>query len=161
MRSNVIALVVALSFAGQALAEHDHSHHDHSHHVAGDGQAVKGLQLDAGKKWETDAPLRQAMTRVRDEVNAAVGPIHAKTFTPEQYKGLAQAIENQIAYMVANCRLPAATDAQLHLVIADLASGATKMKADEGQFAGVLSVVKALAAYPKFFAHDGWKPIEH
>lgn len=157
MRANVIALAIALSFAGPALAEHDHAHDHH----AGDGQAVKGLRLDDGKKWETDAPLRQAMTAVRDEVNAAVGPIHAKTFTPEQYKALAQAIENQIAYMVANCRLPQATDAQLHLVIADLASGATRMKADEGQFAGVLSVVKALAAYPKFFAHDGWKPIEH
>lgn len=158
MTRYLLALALALSFGTAAQAAD--AHHDHHGH-AGKGPAVARLELNDGKKWQTDAPLRAAMTAIRNEFNAAIKPIHAKTFTAAQYAKLATDIEKQVASIVANCRLPPDADAQLHLVVADLAAAATMMKGDDDRFLGAVRLVRALGAYPKYFAHEGWKPLDH
>ena len=86
---------------------------------------------------------------------------HAGTYSATQYAALAAGIEKQIGQIVANCRLPPAADAQLHLVIADLAAGAAAMKGADKPMSGAVKIFRALGAYPKFFAHEGWKPLDH
>ena len=64
MKQNKLWVVGAMCFfiAGTPLAATNHAAHDHSHEP--DTAAVT-LQLNAGQKWDTDAPLRLAMGNIR------------------------------------------------------------------------------------------------
>lgn len=160
-RKLITLTAAALVLAGTATTARAAEHDDHHHHAAHDGPAVKNLELNKGKKWETDAPLRKSMSAIRDELAKAWKPTHDGTYTAAQWAELAKRIETQIGLIVANCRLPPDADAQLHYVIADIAGGATAMKADKDQMNGLIAVFRALNAYPKYFVHDGWKPLTH
>ena len=146
-------LAVALSLAAlhpAALAQHQHEAGAHT------------LQLDNGKKWTTDAPLRKGMAAIRNAVAADHGAIHADKETAAQYKALAGKIDGQIAYVVKNCKLSPEADAQLHVVLADIIAGSDLMKAGDQakRREGAVKVVDALAAYPHYFDHPGWRALE-
>lgn len=134
--------------------------HDH-HASSGKTLATAQLQLDAGKKWATDAGLRDAMSGIRADIEAAIPPIHGGTFTPADYERLARGIEGKVSAMVAACKLPPATDVQLHFVVADLYGGASAMKADGDRTVGAVKIIKALDAYGAHFDHPGWTKIPH
>ena len=85
------------------------------------------LQLDAGKKWPTDSALREAMGKLRTTMAAALPDIHEKRLAAEGYAALAKNVEQEVGNIVANCKLDARADAQLHLVVAELLDGAGKM----------------------------------
>lgn len=133
--------------------------HDHGH--ADPDKAAAGLRLDNGKKWQPDAPARTGMTAIRDHLQAAVKPIHAKTYTPDDYKALAEKIEKEIGTMVANCKLPKEVDDQFHLVLIQISAGAELMKKDGDRMQGAVKVIQGLGSYAKYFEHPDWKPIEH
>ncbi|HZP87932.1 MAG TPA: hypothetical protein VFB54_14040 [Burkholderiales bacterium] len=154
------ALVLALMAAAAALSTLgvETALGQHQHESAG---GVHPLQLDNGKKWATDAPLRQGMTAVREAVAAEHQAIHANKASPEQYKALAAKIDEQIAYIVANCKLNPKADAQLHVILTDIIGGSDLMKAGdqaEGR-KGAIMVIGALQKYPKYFDHPGWRAI--
>jgi len=131
MIMKALVLAVALAFAAPAFAaEVAHSH----------GQAAEEakLVLNQGKKWQTDAPLRQGMENIRAVV--------AKGTKAE---ALAKAVETEVAGIVQNCKLEPAADEQLHIVIAELMAGAEAKDAER--------VAKALNAYGEHFDHAGWK----
>jgi hypothetical protein len=131
MIMKALVLAVALAFAAPAFAaEVAHSH----------GQAAEEakLVLNQGKKWQTDAPLRQGMENIRAVV--------AKGTKDE---ALAKAVETEVAGIVQNCKLEPAADEQLHIVIAELMAGAEAKDAER--------VAKALNAYGEHFDHAGWK----
>ena len=73
--------------------------HDHG------SSAPQQLQLNAGKKWDTDAPLRPAMAAVHQSVTQILPAAHEGKATAANYDAFGQAIEQQIAYMwkTANC----------------------------------------------------------
>lgn len=150
-RSLCIA-ALALSLAGAAQAGHEH-HHGHD---AGEPQK---LQLNAGKKWVTDAPLRQAMSEINQAMAKALPLIHKHQFTDEQYQALAATVNQKVAFAVENCKLDAKTDAMLHLVIADLTAGAEIMsgKTAKDRHDGAVQVLQALKAYGHYFQHPGWR----
>ena len=151
MKQAAVALAFALAFAGPAAAAGDA--HEHGH---GAGEAR--LVLDHGRKWQTDAPLRQGMENIRAAVARDVKAIHADKATPKQYEALADKVSGEVAYIVQNCKLPEDADAQLHLVIAELLAGADAMKADHRR-EGVERVVNALNRYGEFFNHPGWRKL--
>ncbi len=151
----VAAVAVALTGGAALAAGHEHGHD------AGGGSAVSRLTLNKGKKWVTDEQLRGGMAAIRDETQAAVEPIHAGKYTPEQYAALAGRIEKQITDVIARCKLPPEVDAQIHLVLADFFTGTDAMKKEGDRKQGVVTVIEALQAYPKYFEHPGWKPIKH
>lgn len=159
----VAILATAVGLAG--CHEHDsgkkgHEHgHDHAH--VDPDKAAAALTLDNGKKWQTDATLRSGMTAIRDHLQAGVKPIHAKTYSPDDYKALAEKIEKEIGLIVASCKLPANADGQLHLVLAQITAGTEVMKKDGERIAGAAKVIQGLESYAKFFDHPEWKPIEH
>ncbi len=142
--------------AGAKEAAHDH---DHGH----DGHAAPGgtLSLNDGKKWQTDPPLRAGMEALRDELQPNVEAIHAKTFTAEQYAALASRLEGRLVTIMADCKLPADADAQLHILLVEFFEGAKTMKAEGDRMKGVVRFVHGLDSYEKHFEHPGWKPLAH
>ena len=150
----ITTLAVGLGLGAPALAADDSHHHGH-----GDGLAVEQLQLDNGKRWTTDAPLRKGMQGVRDDLAAQLPAIHDGKLSKAGYAKLAEALNGHIEYMVVNCKLPPDADAQLHLVLADVIQAGQQLK--EGEADGAVRAVKALDAYGRHFEHPGWHGLKH
>lgn len=155
-------MVTTLSFAsllsmsaGIALAQ-DHQH-SHEH-----GKPAQ-MNLDNGKKWGTDDNLRQGMDRIRDALLPELPAIHSGKATAEQYRALAQKTNDQIAFMVKNCKLEPKADAMLHLVLADIIAGSDAMMLPGGSEArkGAEKIARALDSYGTYFDHPGWHGLKH
>ncbi|MBI2308670.1 MAG: hypothetical protein HYU78_15385 [Rhodocyclales bacterium] len=149
---------LCLAAAGPALAATEHQH-EHGH-----GAAATTLQLNAGQKWETDAALRLAMGNIRRTMAAALHEIHEDRLSAKGYGRLAHQVESEVGNIVANCKLTAAADAQLHVVVAELLAGAEQMagKAKGGKRQrGAVQVIGALEKYASHFDDPGFKPIAH
>lgn len=140
-----------------ALTQHEHQQHQ----VPASGGAVAQLQLKDGQKWQTDAPLRSSMASIRAVFDADHPAIHAGKQTDAQYATLATHIEQQVKAIVANCRLPADADANLHFVVADLLQGVSLMRGADPQHSrhdGAARVHGALNAYGQYFDDPAWQP---
>ncbi len=148
--------VLALLNTGAALAQ---EHHHHSH----DNGQTPQITLDNGKKWATDTNLRLGMSRIRDVLAADLPAIHSGKATAEQYRALAQKTDDQIAFMVKNCKLEPKVDAMLHLVLADIIAGADAMKTQgtSDAYKGAVKIARALDNYGKYFDHPDWHGLEH
>jgi hypothetical protein len=135
----VAAACVGSLAAAPALAEHDHA------------AAEAALQLDNGKKWKTDAPLRKGMTDIRRR-------IQNMPKTANEGAVLAKGIEGDIAYMVENCKLAPKADATLHVILSQITEGTHVLgKAGAGEREqGMHRVQEALHTYEKYFDHPGW-----
>ncbi|MDR2240740.1 MAG: hypothetical protein LBE33_09885 [Zoogloeaceae bacterium] len=147
-----VAIMSGLVLGLPAFAAEPHAH--------GDAGVIE-LQLDHGKKWQTDAPLRRGMGEIRAAMAKSLPPIHKKTFTPAQYGALAARVEKQVVYMVGNCKLPEEADQQLHLVLAQINDGVDEMKGASDRDRGAEKIVRALAQYGQYFNHPGWRPLAH
>jgi len=142
IRKTAIAIAIALSFAGPAA--YGQAAHDHGH-AADEAKLV----LNQGKKWPTDAPLRQGMENIR----AALG-------SGMKHDALATKVSAEVAGIVQNCKLEPEADAQLHIVIAEIMAGVEAMEGKvkgETPSAGAEKIGKALNAYGEHFDHAGWK----
>ena len=151
-----IALMAALSL-GAALPVVAAESHDHQHEAA-----PAKLQLNAGKKWATDAPLRQAMTAMRADLAGKLHAIHKGSLAKADYAALGKSIEGQVGTIVSQCKLEPKADAMLHIVIADLAGAAEVMqgKATGQPAEAAHRAALALNSYGKYFAHPGWQPLK-
>lgn len=151
--AGLVATVLAMSGAA-AIARQDHEHQ----HGSG-APAVANLELDAGRKWATDASLRAGMADIRAAFDADHPAIHAGQQTDAQYDALAGRIEAQVNTIVANCRLPPEADANLHYLIADLSQGVGLMRGQDPartRHEGAALVHGALRAYGQFFDDPAW-----
>ena len=157
MAATLSAAVLLSVSAGTALAQ-DHDH-GHSHDAGEPAQ----LTLNNGKKWAADGNLRQGMSRIRDALAAELPAIHSGKATAEQYRSLAQKTNDQIAFMVKNCKLEPKADAMLHLVLADIIAGSDAMMAQGGSEArkGAEKIARALENYGAYFEHPGWHGMTH
>ncbi len=154
----LVVLLTLLALAWRMLPAIGADPHEH----AADGPSA--LQLDNGKKWATDDSLRLAMKKIRDSVQKQLPQIHDGKLSNKGYDGLAKEVNDQVAYMVKNCRLPQDADAMLHLLLVDLLQGAEQMQgktANAPRMGGAVKVVQALGNYDTYFEHPGWRPIEH
>ena len=84
-----LALAMALSANAQAAGAAD-AHHAHEH-----GGAAATLQLNEGKQWPTDAPLRQAMGEINRALAKALPAIHRQQFADGDYQALAATVHDQ------------------------------------------------------------------
>ena len=144
-----VLLLAAAPFS--AYAQHDHE--EHAMHDAG-GALVQNLQLDQGKQWPTDASLRSGMANIRAAFDADHPAIHAGKETDAAYVALADRIEQEVNKIVANCRLKADADAQLHYIVGDLLQGVGLMRGGDpakSRHDGAALVHGALNAYGKYF----------
>lgn len=153
----LIAAGIALSTAGFAAPAHKHD-------APADHAAPATLQLNAGKKWETDEALRKAMASIRQSVEASLHQIHENRMSAAGYGKLAHKVEGEVGNIVSNCKLEPKADAQLHLIVADLLAGAEQMagkikKAKRQD--GAVKVLGALDKYATYFDDPQFKPIAH
>lgn len=157
MRTKFAVLLAAFAFtvsaSGYAAEGADHSHAGHG------GAGVQKLELNAGKKWATDAPLRQAMSDINRAMTQAVPLIHGGQFDNAAYQALAATIKQKVVFTVAHCKLEPKADAMLHLVLADLMAGAETMegKTANPRHDGAVRVLQALNAYGRYFQHPDWQ----
>jgi hypothetical protein len=153
-RRSCLLLAGLLCLAG-VLPAAAQTTHEHQHAAA----AVANLELDAGRKWATDASLRSGMAAIRSAFDADHAAIHASKETDAQYEALAARIESQVNDIVENCKLPPAADANLHYVIADLLRGVSLMRGKDPartRHDGAALVHGALIAYGKYFDDPDW-----
>lgn len=155
----------ALMFAtGLSLAAASHAAPTHTHEAHAEHGAAISLQLNAGKKWETDAALRQAMGNIRQAIAASLPAIHENRLPAAGYAKLAGKIEAEVGSIVANCKLAPEADVQLHLVVAELLAGAEQMSGKIKKTlrqGGAVKVIGALENYAGYFADPQFKPITH
>jgi hypothetical protein len=152
LAAGVLAVAAGFAVSVQAAEAHGHDH----------GEATPVLKLDAGRKWETDAPLREGMTSIRSAVETALPAVHAGTFPDAAYARLGETVAGQIGYIVRNCKLDPEADAVLHAVIAELSVGADIVAgkaAAASRSEGVTHLLKGLDSYGSYFSHPGWKAV--
>ena len=87
--------------------------------------------------------------------------IHNDRLSAKDYAALAKNVENAVGDMVANCKLGAKADEQLHIVIANLLTGAKQMTGKTKRVDGAVKVIGALDNYGKYFDDPSFKPIAH
>ena len=145
--SAVLFLVIAIPLKAETSIADHHSH---------DGHAASGLSLDQGKKWKTDAPLRKGMQSINDAVMNAVPSFHHHTLKKPDAEKLARHINDQVAYLVANCKLEPKADATLHVFIGELLSAADTLSKEPLSNQGLPAIVNVLHQYPVYFDHQGW-----
>ncbi|HEY0825489.1 MAG TPA: hypothetical protein VGD76_17000 [Ramlibacter sp.] len=154
----VSAAAIAAACAPAAMAAGANPPAAHAH---GDAHPAK-LQLDHGRKWATDKPLRESMGRIRAAMAPKLPAAHKGTMSAAEYAALAAKVEGEVANIVTNCKLAPEADAMLHLVLADLTGGTDAMAgrtAGVAAQAGFVQVITAVNEYGRFFEHPGWKNI--
>jgi len=142
-----------LAAAAPTLAVEPHSH---------DGQApAHALGLDHGRKWATDAPLRDGMTQIRDALAKNHAALTKGNLGDAGYAALGDTIEKNVASIVEHCKLSPEADANLHVVIAELAAAADAMRSGPAmqRLEGAQKAVNAVNLYGRYFDHPGWTPI--
>lgn len=149
----LLALSVALIPAGDAFAKTDHHH--------GASATPLQLTLDKGSKWQTDAPLRKGMDAIRVALEGALPAVHRGGFAPQAYADLARILEKAVDGIVADCKLPEAADAQLHIILTHILDGTGMMKDASGQKSGIVKTIEAVNAYGEHFDHPGWRKLPH
>lgn len=148
-RALFIAIAItALSVPAQVIAESEH------------GGVTHQLTLDNGKKWATDEALREGMTAIRDILAPDFKSIEDVSLPTAHLAGIGKKIDAQVEYIIANCRLPAEADANLHAILMDIMAGSEAMQGKQdgvSPAAGVQKIAHALDAYSSHFDHQGWK----
>lgn len=128
------------------------NHDQHSHHAT-------TLPND-GKQWATDKPLRQSMNAIRDAVQTNLEAWHKNELNNEQVAILTQTIEENISYMIVNCKLEPEADAALHGLIGQMLQGVKHMRLNTYADDGLPKIIDALARYPDYFQHPLWQPLQ-
>jgi hypothetical protein len=155
-RSIAALACICLAFAGSAVALTEHHAAGHAH------EAPPKLELDHGRPWATDAPLRKGMNALRTAFAESLDGIHAGTLAPEDYEALGVKIEAEVATVVAECKLEPRADAVLHVVLAELLAAAEILqgRAPGTPIAGAHRAVAALNDYGRYFDHPQWQPLQ-
>ena len=121
--------------------------------------SAEGLTLNEGKKWATDEALRQGMAKMRSAVGFAVSEMHRAAFPEQAYAALADRLQEQVDFVVGNCKLPEAADEQLHIVLEQILEGINALRSPSEHLRGAMMVAEALDSYGRFFEHPGWMPV--
>jgi hypothetical protein len=133
---------------GGALQEDHASHAEHAQDAA--------PRLPQGQKWPSDEPLRTAMSRIRGGVEPLVASYEQGQLSRSDAQSLATLVEENVAYMVANCKLEPQADAVLHIIIGRMLNAAASLKQAPTSSSGTPQLVEALDEYAAAFDHAGW-----
>lgn len=149
----LLALAAIFGLAGVATAQKAEHEDDHqAMHVSGE----LDLQFPDTGKWASDESLRQGMS----ELKAAFEPAHEAyrndAFGAGKADELADAVDEQVNFMFANCQLPAEADAELHKLLAAALGAARLLRASNDLHEGLHQLHRVLQAYPDYFEHPGW-----
>lgn len=124
--------------AAQATAHHDH-------------EAPASPTLPPGTLWPTDAPLRAAMGRIEGLVAQSESAYETGTFKAADALSLASQVEQDVRYMIENCKLEPQADAALHGLIGRMMSAAGVLKKEPLSPEGVPALAAAVHDYRTMF----------
>lgn len=119
-----------------------------------------GPVLPEGDRWATDEPLRASMLKIRASVEEAMPAYQSGALDPNQAQSLSATVEQNVAYMIQNCKLEPQPDAALHVLIGRMLTASEAMKKDPASQAGWPELMAVLHDYTATFDHPGWRPIE-
>jgi hypothetical protein len=100
--------------------------------------------------------MRTGMTELRSAIAAALSCLHAEQFLPADYDALAERAQAQAGHVIENCKLPEATNEQLHLVLAQILEGTAALRGEGTCAAGAAAIIHAMDAYGSAFDRPGW-----
>ncbi|WP_448567670.1 hypothetical protein [Thalassotalea ganghwensis] len=150
-----LAMLLSITIFSQlSVAEEAHKHHH-------DGQTR--LSLNNGVKWQTDAPLRENMETLRMAFKQQLNAIHSDTLDEKEYIKLAALTEQIVNNIIKECELPPNADAQLHIIVAQMLTGAAQIKAKDNEPSFKQSahqIAVALINYGEYFNHEGWQGLK-
>ena len=152
---------VAESTAPAAASKSD-AHDQHAVPASHDAHAEHGPApvLAEGHRWATDEPLRAAMSRIREAVERNAPAYDHQQLQAANAETLATAVEQDITYMVANCKLEPEPDAALHAFIGRMMNAAAALRKDPMSDAGMPQLVAVLHEYQASFDHPGWAALD-
>ncbi len=160
----LIALLVTAGLAGcsggdratsadpdaQAAPEtHAQEPHANESHARGAHEA-EAVAPPKGTLWPTDEPLRAGMSRIESAVNSAGA---MQPLSRENADMLARTVEENVTYIVRNCKLPPEPDAALHVLIGRLMSAAGELASDVTSDAAIERLAAVLHDYHQTFDH--------
>ncbi|MEX2517516.1 MAG: hypothetical protein WD572_11525 [Gammaproteobacteria bacterium] len=145
--------LLALATAVSAQPVHD-SGHDRHQHTATSG--VLALQLNDAERWATDESLRTGMAGIRTVFKVRHAEYDNDAFGPEEAAALATTVEERVDFMIANCELPPAADAELHKLLAAALAAADTLRTGADPHAGLHRLHQVLDSYGTHFDHPGW-----
>ncbi len=142
MRTPIAVVVLAISrlAVGSAFAQ-DHGHDQHPHPVPAD---------TASTRYPVDASLQQGMRNIRTAVDG-LGHYEAGHAAPADAVRLAGEVEDNVRFVIANCKLPPEADAALHGIILPLMQNAGTLKSDPEKRETIAAMRKSLADYARQF----------
>lgn len=156
-----ILCLAALFFLTVSCSHHSHKsneHHESHHH-----HAEAKLELNDGKKWETDESLRKGMTEIKKIAAANLSKVNKDSMDAKRFTDIATKVDSQIQFLIKNCKLPEDADAQLHVLVAKMVGAAHKMK-DSSELSdrkvGFFEVVEAVNTYGDYFDHPNWTKLK-
>ncbi|WP_152620124.1 hypothetical protein [Lysobacter sp. A03] len=117
--------------------------------------------LAEGQRWETDPPLRKAMSGIRDDVAKNLPAYHDSRLQAADAEALAASVEDNVNYMIANCQLEPEPDAVLHVMIGEMMGAATALREDPASTEGVPRLVSVVNDYEATFDHEELEPLTH
>lgn len=105
-------------------------------------------------RYPTDAPLRQGMRNIRVAVDG-LGHYEAGHAAPSDAVRLAGEVEDNVRYIIANCKLSPEADAALHAIIVPLMQNAGTLKHDPMKREAIPAMREALETYERQFDDPG------
>lgn len=150
------ALALAASFAAcsgsgdatVAAPSAQGAHDAHDSHGTGGTTVVARPESE---RWPTDEPLRLGMSRIEAAVEQAGA--EGQPLSRESAMKLAGTVEDNVAYLVKNCRLPPEPDAALHVLIGRMMTASSQLKGEASSSEAALTqLVSVLRDYRGAFA---------
>lgn len=127
------------------------SHATHMHET----DATAPVRAD-GERWATDEPLRASMLKIRAGVEATMPAYQSGALDANQAQSLSATVEQNVTYMIQNCKLEPEPDAALHVLIARMLTASEAMQKDPASHAGWPALMAILHDYGAAFDHPGW-----
>ena len=137
----------------------------HEHHHAPQSSVMPQHDAHANqpaKHWETDAALREGMTRIRTALADNMAAMHDQSLNADGYNALATTLESALSGIFANCKLPPAADAELHKILLPMHAAVGQMQkasTQQERHQAAQTVLNSLGDYGKTFDHPGWQPL--
>lgn len=155
LRNSIVALVVVgVGIGAWRLVHRAHQSpgHDHGH----DHEAATTMTLNNGQRWETDLPLRTGMQRIRDAVDQTFAAHASGRLTSAETKALSATVQENVNYLIENCKLSPEADATLHVLITEMLTSAAQLAQNPTAHEGFEQMGQALQHYSEYFDHPGW-----
>lgn len=152
--ASAVMVTFTLSGCSHFQGAHTDEHASHASHAS--HESASALVLNDGKKWETDQALRTGMLRIRALIEPMRSNTSPQSLDPVQAKAVSNGVQEQVSYLINNCKLAPKADAVLHVLIADMLKGAGELQSNATSGSGLSLVRQALQQYPQYFDHPAW-----